>query len=171
MVLKHDHAKRNYEHPRSLARSPAKPPNAHTRNPKSEFTNSCEPSPDLLFLLFFFFLRLLPPPSLPIAHRRRRQISSPTCCINARLYIHLRLHLHLPLPLPWKQKRPPLSRFILGTINPSTNRLSIPIAGFCASRTTEPLSAHLPSFKTKIFCSLSACLPSTWPAQRPSTAF
>jgi hypothetical protein len=98
------------------------------------------------------------PPS-PIAHRRRRQVSSPTCCINARLYIHLRLRLHLRLPLPWKQKRSPLSRFILGTINPSTNRLSIPIAGFCASRTAEPLSAYLPSFKSKIFCPLPACLP------------
>jgi hypothetical protein len=41
VVLKHDHAKRNCEDPRSLARSPTKPPSAHTRSPKSEFTNSC----------------------------------------------------------------------------------------------------------------------------------
>jgi hypothetical protein len=111
------------------------------------------------------------PPFLPIAHRPHGDslpLFSPIFhisrrCINARLYIH-----H-----DYRQKRKRLLPF-LDSSQESLIQAPIVSAGLlCASRTTEPLSAHRPSFKTKDLLSscataalllCSARLPSTWPA-------
>jgi len=148
--LKHDHAKRTYEHPRwTLALRPKLP----------------QPPLSTLLIFFFLCLLLLPPhPHRPPLDGDRLFNFNP-CCINARLYIHLSIGRKKRKKRKERKKETetptvtlPFSRFNSspGKLNPSTNRLSIRNCGLCASRTTEPLSAHLPSFRPR---SSSLCLP------------
>ena len=138
-------------------------PAAHRGVPKHTTPHHNLTSPPSTLL--FFFLSLSLPPSLPLPSPSPTQstatgsvlLSTPSRrCINARLYIH-----------HYRQKHKRLVAFPFldssqgSLIQAPIVSASSPIAAagpFCASRTTEPLSAHRPSFKTRIF-SLPLLLP------------